>query len=60
MEKHRPPEIVRNLTGDKINFLVRGEFNKDIGKYVRADKTIHRADTLKKAEAFVKKLLKEQ
>lgn len=60
MEKHRPPEIVRNLTGEKVNYLVRGTFNKDIGKFVRADKTIHRAPTRKKAEAFVKNLLKEK
>lgn len=60
MEKHRPPEIVKNLSGDTVNFLVRGEFNKDTGKYVRADKTIHRAATLKAAKSFVKKLLKEK
>lgn len=57
MEKHRPPEIVKNLTGDTINFLVRGEFNADIDRWVRADKTIHRAKSEKDAEAYVKKLL---
>ena len=58
MEKHRPPEIVKNLTGDTINFLVRGAFNEDSGQYVRADKTIYRTKTRKGAERFVKKLLK--
>lgn len=59
MEKHRPPEIVKNLTGDRINFLVRGDFNSDIGKYVRADKTIHRAKTRREAETFIRKLMKK-
>lgn len=60
MEKHRPPEIVRNLSGKTENFLVRGEFNKDTGKFVRADRTIHRAATMKEAKSFIKKLLKEK
>ena len=58
MKKYRPPEIIKNLTGDTVNFLVRGAFNKDSEQYVRADKTIYRAKTRREAERFVKKLLK--